>query len=81
MTAYTLKLNRRLMSGDMATAAGCTAAGCVFAWLAVVGTALAAWCTHVIVCIKTSAWFLLAFGTIVPPIGWLHGFAVWFGWL
>jgi hypothetical protein len=40
---------------------------------------LAAWATHVIVCIKTSSWILLVFGVFVPPIGWLHGFANWFG--
>jgi uncharacterized membrane protein YGL010W len=41
----------------------------------------ASWGTHVIACIKASAWFLLLFGIFVPPIGWIHGLAVWFGWL
>jgi hypothetical protein len=40
---------------------------------------LAAWVTHVIVCIKASAWILLVFGCIVAPIGIIHGWGVWFG--
>lgn len=43
-------------------------------------TALAAWVTHVVVCIKASAWILLIFGIVVPPIGLVHGIGVWFGW-
>ena len=43
-------------------------------------TALAAWVTHVIVCIKTASWILLAFGCIVAPVGVIHGIGVWFGW-
>lgn len=38
-----------------------------------------AWVTHVIVCIKTSAWILLAFGCVVAPVGVIHGIGVWFG--
>lgn len=41
----------------------------------------ASWVTHVLICIKTSAWILLIFGIFVPPIGWIHGFGNWFGWL
>jgi hypothetical protein len=43
-----------------------------------VGTA-AAWITHVIVCIKASAWVLLLFGCVVAPVGVIHGVGVWFG--
>lgn len=43
--------------------------------------AFAAWCTHVFVCIKASAWILLAFGCIVAPVGVIHGVAVWLGLL
>ena len=43
-------------------------------------TALAAWVTHVVICIKTTSWILLVFGIIVPPIGLIHGFGTWFGW-
>lgn len=44
-------------------------------WLA----AIAAWITHVIVCIKATAWVLLLFGCIVAPVGVIHGIGVWFG--
>ena len=50
--------------------------------LFVVATAIAsiaAWITHVLVCIKTSAWVLLAFGCIVAPVGVIHGVGVWLG--
>lgn len=43
------------------------------------GAALAAWVTHVIVCIKASAWVLLLFGCIVAPVGVIHGIGVWVG--
>lgn len=39
----------------------------------------AAWITHVVVCIKASAWILLLFGCIVAPVGVIHGFGVWLG--
>lgn len=42
-------------------------------------TLIAAWFTHVIVCIQTSAWILLVIGVFVPPIGWVHGIGSWFG--
>lgn len=41
--------------------------------------AVAAWVTHVYVCIQASAWILLAFGCIVAPVGIIHGFGVWLG--
>lgn len=47
----------------------------VAAWLA----SIAAWITHVIVCIKASAWVLLLFGCIVAPVGVAHGIGVWLG--
>lgn len=49
------------------------------AFTAVFGT-LAAWVTHVVVCIKTTSWILLVFGIVVPPIGLVHGVGTWFGW-
>lgn len=39
----------------------------------------AAWITHVVVCIKASAWILLLFGCIVAPVGVIHGIGVWLG--
>lgn len=40
---------------------------------------VAAWVTHVYVCIQASAWILLAFGCVVAPVGIIHGFGVWLG--
>lgn len=51
----------------------------VLASFAALATVIAAWITHVIVCIKASAWILLAFGCIVAPVGVVHGVGIWFG--
>ncbi|MBO9194368.1 hypothetical protein J5277_09645 [Rhizobium sp. 16-449-1b] len=51
----------------------------VLAWILVIIASIAAWITHVIVCIKASAWVLLAFGCIVAPVGVVHGVGVWLG--
>ncbi len=40
---------------------------------------LAAWVTHVVVCIKSAAWFLLLIGAFFFPVGIIHGVMVWFG--
>lgn len=50
-----------------------------FVGVAFLLSVIAAWITHVIVCIKASAWVLLAFGCIVAPVGVIHGFGVWLG--
>lgn len=41
--------------------------------------AIAAWLTHVIVCIKAGLWVFLLAGAIFAPIGIIHGIGVWFG--
>lgn len=51
----------------------------VLTLIAVWLSAAAAWITHVVVCIKASAWILLAFGCIVAPVGVVHGVGVWLG--
>lgn len=53
--------------------------GCGLALFALWAAAIAAWITHVIVCIKASAWILLLFGCLVAPVGVIHGFGVWIG--
>ena len=40
---------------------------------------IAAWLTHVIVCIKSATWGFLIAGAIFAPIGIVHGTGVWFG--
>jgi hypothetical protein len=48
-------------------------------WFTVALTSLAAWITHVVVCIKTASWLFLIAGAICAPIGVIHGIGVWFG--
>jgi hypothetical protein len=50
-----------------------------FATIALLLATVAAWITHIVVCIKASAWFLLLFGILAPPIGIVHGVGVWLG--
>lgn len=40
---------------------------------------IAAWLTHVIVCIKTASWGFLIAGAIFAPVGVIHGIGCWFG--
>ena len=47
--------------------------------IALVAIAIAAWCTSVLVAIKTSAWILLAFACVFAPVGIVHGVSTWFG--
>jgi hypothetical protein len=41
---------------------------------------IAAWVTHIIVCIKVMAWGFLIAGALVFPVAWIHGTGIWFGW-
>ena len=40
---------------------------------------IAAWLTHIVVCLQTSAWGFLVAGALLFPIAWIHGTGVWFG--
>lgn len=42
-------------------------------------TALAAWLTHVIVCLKTASWGFLIGGAICFPVAIIHGIGIWIG--
>lgn len=42
-------------------------------------TLIAAWLTHVIVCISSASWLFLLAGAIFFPVGVVHGIGVWFG--
>ena len=53
--------------------------GGIFTSVFVLCSIIAAWMTHVIICIQTASWILLVIGIFVPPIGWVHGFGIWFG--
>jgi hypothetical protein len=40
---------------------------------------IAAWITHVIVCLKLGLWGFLIAGALVFPIAIIHGIGIWFG--
>lgn len=40
---------------------------------------IAAWLTHIIICLKTAAWGFLIAGALFFPIGIIHGIGAWFG--
>jgi hypothetical protein len=42
-------------------------------------TSIAAWVTHVVVCIKSASYLFLIAGAILPPVGVIHGWGVWLG--
>lgn len=41
--------------------------------------AIAAWVTHVVVCIKAANWLFLLAGALAAPVGIVHGTGIWFG--
>lgn len=50
-----------------------------FAYIGCLLSAAAAWVTHIIVCIKSASYLFLIAGAVLPPIGVIHGYGVWFG--
>lgn len=38
------------------------------------------WLTHVLVCFAAGAWGFLIAGALFPPIGVVHGIAIWLGY-
>lgn len=54
----------------------------LIAGLAVIAFAIAcvaAWLTHVFVCLSDAAWGFLIAGAIMFPVAIIHGFGIWFG--
>lgn len=45
----------------------------------VVLTSMAAWITHVFICLKAGTWGFLIAGALLPPIAVVHGGGHWFG--
>ena len=41
--------------------------------------AFVAWLTHIIACLQAGKWGFLIAGAIFPPIGVIHGIAIWCG--
>lgn len=56
-----------------------TGAALALSIFALVIASIAAWATHVIVCLQTANWAFLIAGAIMAPIGIVHGFGIWFG--
>mgnify|MGYP000844873757 FL=1 len=40
---------------------------------------IAAWITHVVVCLSAGKWGFLIAGALVFPIAIIHGFGIWLG--
>lgn len=53
--------------------------GIEFLGIALLVASIAAWFTHVVVCIKAGSWGFLIAGAIFAPIGVIHGAGCWFG--
>lgn len=53
--------------------------GTIIAIIVFIITGLAAWFTHVVVCIKTASYIFLIAGAIAAPIGMIHGVGIWLG--
>lgn len=50
-----------------------------FFGVALIVWVIAAWLTHIVVCLKASSWGFLLAGAVFFPIAWIHGTGVWFG--
>lgn len=48
-------------------------------FLGLMAAVVAAWITHIVVCLKGGLWGFLIAGAIFFPIGIIHGFGAWFG--
>ena len=51
----------------------------IVALLSIIFVPIAAWLTHIIVCIQNEVYLLLIAGAIVVPVGVIHGIGIWFG--
>ena len=41
---------------------------------------VAAWLTHIVVCLGAGKWGFLIAGSLFFPVAWIHGTGIWFGW-
>jgi hypothetical protein len=53
--------------------------GCMFISAVMVLTCLAAWITHIIVCLHDEKWGFLIAGALIFPVAIIHGIGCWFG--
>lgn len=47
--------------------------------IACIAACIAAWITHVVVCLSAGKWGFLIAGALVFPIAVIHGFGIWLG--
>lgn len=72
------RVRARLDAGDM------TAIGMVLFFIAFIVLIVVSWIAHIVACLKAATLFafgLLIVGIVIPPIGWVHGFAYMVGWV
>lgn len=50
-----------------------------FFGIALIVWVIAAWITHIVVCLKAASWGFLLAGAVFFPIAWIYGTGVWFG--
>ena len=48
-------------------------------WIAFGISSVAAWITHVVVCLQDDRWGFLIAGAIAFPVAVVHGWLIWFG--
>jgi len=48
-------------------------------YLLLISGPLAAWLTHIIVCLIQAKYFLLVVGAFIWPVGIIHGLGIWLG--
>ena len=53
--------------------------GCSIVGLLLIVAMIPAWITHVVYSITNELWVVLVVGAVVPPVGVIHGFMIWFG--
>lgn len=52
---------------------------CGIAWFLFAIVGVAAWFTHVAVCLSAGKWGFLIAGALVAPIAVIHGVGIWLG--
>jgi hypothetical protein len=53
--------------------------GLLVFYVLLIVTSIAAWVTHLIVCIDEEKWGFLIAGAIMFPVAVIHGIGIWFG--
>lgn len=54
--------------------------GCIIPTVLLMLSAIPAWITHIVVCIRNEQWLFLIAGALAAPVAVIHGWGIWFGW-